>query len=189
MRAALATCLLLVALLAPGVSAAPTDGLPADAQDRLMGLLRAYEHQPTAEEFKALGEGVREALIAVAQDGDEVALVRGRAAFALAFYPDATARQALEGLLAQPELSDLILRRALDALARAFPDTSVSHITPYLDDGRTELREAAAKALGMLGTPAALRALRRRAARERDDAVRTVLEGEIARLEGSAAAE
>ena len=189
MRAVPVSLLLLVALLVPGVSAAQSAGFSAEAQDKLMGLLRAYEHQPTAEEFKALGDGVRDALIAVAQDGDEVALVRGRAVFALAFYPDAATREAIEGLLDHPGLSDLILSRALDALARAFPDSSVSRIAPYLDDDRTAMREAAARALGTLGSPAALRALRRRVDRERVDAVRTVLLDEIARLEGSAAAE
>lgn len=177
---------MLVALLAPALAAADPTGLSAESQTRLMGLLRAYEYQATADDFAKLGEGTRDALIAVALDEAEAPLVRGRAAFALGWFPDETSRRTLTGLLARPELSDLILRRALDGLATGFGEDAVSTIAPYLDDERTAVRETAAGALGRIGGAKALRALRRRVDREPDEVVRGALEREIRRIEGSA---
>lgn len=180
---------MLVACLVPALAAAEPAALSADAHARMMGLLRSYEYQPTAADFAQLGEGTRDALIAVALDEAELPLVRGRAAYALGWFPDEVSRRALLELLAHPDLSDLILRRAIDGLANGFGTDAVSTIAPYLDDERTAVREAAAAALGRVGGAAALRALRRRAGRETDDVVRATLEREIRRIEGSASNE
>jgi HEAT repeat protein len=177
---------IVVALLAPALAVAEPTVLSAESQTRMMGLLRAIEFQPTADDFRQLGEGTREALIAVALNEAETALVRGRAAFALGWFPDETSRRTLERLLARPELSDVILRRAIDGLATGFGEDAVSVISPYLDDARTAVRETAATALGRIAGTKALRALRRRVGRETDDVIRTVLEREIQRIEGSA---
>jgi len=177
---------MLVAWLAPTLAAAEPTALSAEAHARMMGLLRAYERQPTADDFTRLGPGARDALIEVALDEAEPPLVRGRAAYALGWFPDDVSKRALLELLAHPDLSDLILRRAIDGLATGFGRDAVSAIAPYLDDERTAVRETAAAALGRVGGPAALRALRRRAGRETDDVVRETLEREIRRIEGSA---
>jgi HEAT repeat protein len=177
---------ILVALLAPALAVAEPTTLPAEAQGQLLGLLRAIEYQPTADDFVKLGDGVRDALVAVALDEAEVPLVRGRAAYALGWFPDATSRRTLDGLLARPELSDLILRRAIDGLATGFGQDAVSSIAPFLDDERTAVRETAAAALGRIGGSKALRALRRRVDREPNDVVRATVEQEIRRIEGSA---
>ncbi|MBI5498905.1 MAG: HEAT repeat domain-containing protein [Deltaproteobacteria bacterium] len=192
MRRSLRTCVVVLALLAPaGAAADEPAALPDAALERLSGLLRAYEHQPTAEEFAALGErdAVRDALIGIVGDEAEVALLRGRAIVALGYFPDDATRRAIEGVLDRPELSDIILRRAIETMAHAFREVGLSHISPYLDDERSDVREAAALALGEIGTPAALRALRRRLDRERTDAVRAAIEHEVRRLEDAAAVE
>jgi len=177
----------LVLLAAVGAAADGSRALSAEATERLTGLLRAYEQQPTAEDFLALGEKelVRDALIGLVADDSQVALLRGRAIVALGFFADESSRRAIEAVLDRPDLSDIILRRALETMARAFRDAGISRITPYLDDARTDVREAAACALGEIGTPEALRALRRRLDRETVDVVRTALEREIGRLEAA----
>lgn len=180
---------ILVGLFAPAPATAEPAALSADAYARMMALLRSYEHQPTAADFRQLGEGARDALIEVALDEEELPLVRGRAAYALGWFPDEISRRALEGLLARPDLSDLILRRAIDGMATGFGEDAVSSIAPYLDDERTAVRETAAEALGRIGGAKALRALRRRAARETDEVVREAIEREILRIEGSASSQ
>ena len=175
----------LVLLAAAGAAADEPRALSAEATERLTGLLRAYEQQPTAEDFLALGEKdlVRDALIGMVADDSQVALLRGRAIVALGFFADDASRRAIEGVLDRPGLSDIILRRALETMARAFRDAGISRITPYLDDARTDVREAAARALGEIGTPEALRALRRRLDRETSDVVRTTIDAQIRRIE------
>jgi HEAT repeat protein len=191
MRAALVSSAIVFALLAPSLAAAQDSGLAPEAQEKLVGLLRAYEHVPTAEEFKALGDGtaVRDALIRLAQSDDQAPLLRGNACLALAFYPDDTTRRAVEGLLDRPELSDLVLRRAIATMARSFGAAGLSRLAAYLDDERDAVREAAAQGLGDIGTPAALRALRRRLDHETAEAVQTTLRQQITRLEAATAAE
>ncbi|MBI5486682.1 MAG: HEAT repeat domain-containing protein [Deltaproteobacteria bacterium] len=181
-----------LALLVPAGAAADEPAALSDAaMERLSGLLHAYEHQPTAGEFEALGERdlVRDALIRIVGDDAEVALLRGRAIVALGYFPDETSRRAIEGVLDRPELSDIILRRAIETMAHAYREAGLSRISPYLDDARSDVREAAAVALGEIGTAAALRALRRRLAREETAVVRTTIEREVRRLEEAAAAE
>jgi hypothetical protein len=191
MRGALVSSAIVLAVLVPLSASAQQTGLAPGAQEKLVGLLRAYEHVPTAEEFKALGEGplVRDALIRLAQSDEEAPLLRGNAVLALAFYPDAVTRRAVEGLLDRPELSDMILRRALATLARGWGEAGLSRIAAYLDDERDVVREAAAEALGTIGTPSALRALRRRLDSETAEAVQTTIRQQITRLEAATAAE
>jgi hypothetical protein len=191
MRRALVSSAIVLALLVPLAASAQQAGLAPEAQEKLVGLLRAYEHVPTAEEFKALGEGtlVRDALIRLVQSDAEPALLRGNAVLALAFYPDDTTRRAVDGLLDRPELSDMILRRALATLARGWGEAGLSRITAYLDDARDVVREAAAEALGTIGTPSALRALRRRLERETVETVKATIRLQITRLEAVTAAE
>ncbi|MBN1774752.1 MAG: HEAT repeat domain-containing protein [Deltaproteobacteria bacterium] len=180
---------ILVALLVPALAGAEPKVLSADGHSRMMGLLRSYEYQPTADDFVQLGDGARDALVEVALDEAEQPLIRGRAAYALGWFPDEVSRRTLTGLLARPELSDLILRRAIDGLATGFGEDAVSCIAPYLDDERTAVRETAAAALGRIGGAKALRALRRRVARETNDVVRGAFEEAIRRIEGSASNE
>ena len=189
MRGLRCASVLVALLLVPASAFGQGSSISPESREKLQKLLLAYEHRPTAEEFLALGDGVRDALIAVAQNADEAALLRGRAVTALVYYPDDASRQCIETLLDQPELSDIILRPAIAALAKAFAGSAATRIAPYLDDERSVVREEAARALGDIGTPTALRALRRRLDREGEDVVRGALESAIRRIEASAAAE
>ena len=183
--------ILLVLAVSAGAVADEPGMLSPEARERLTGLLRAYEHQATAEDFLSLGDKalVRDALIEIVVDDGQAALLRGRAVVALGFFPDEASRRAIEGVLDRPELSDIILRRALETMAHAFADAGISRLTPYLDDARPDVRETAARALGEIGSPEALRALRRRLDRETTDVVREALETQIRRLEGTTTVE
>lgn len=180
----IAPALVAMAFLAASEEAqAQAAGTPAEARERVMGLLMAYEHVPDAAEFTSLGPAAHEALLAAAPDGTLPPFVRGRAVWALAFFPDRATRQTIETLLDDPDLDEMIVRRALGALAAAFGDESLGRVRGYLDDPRPDVREAAARALGEIGGAAALRALQRRLGRERAAQVRETIAEEIARVE------
>jgi HEAT repeat protein len=189
MRGLRCVSVLVAALLLPAVAFGQSSAISPESREKLEALLEAYEHRPTAEEFLALGDGVRDALIGIAQNADEAALVRGRAVTSLVYYPDDVSRRCIESLLDRPELSDIILRPAIAALAQAFAGSAVTRISPYLDDERSAVREEAARALGDIGTPTALRALRRRLDREGEDVVRGALQSAIRRIETTVTAE
>jgi HEAT repeat protein len=182
MRCLRCVSVLVAALLLPAVAFGQSAGLSSESRAKLEKLLLAYEHRPTAEEFLALGDGVRDELIGIAQNADKAALVRGRAVTALVFYPDDVSRQCIESLLDRPELSDIILRPAIATLAKAFAGSAATHVAPYLDDERSVVREEAARALGDIATPESLRALRRRVDRESNEVVLDALAAAIHRV-------
>jgi len=189
MRGVRCISVLAAVLLLPAAAFGQSQGMSAESRAKLDKLLMAYEHRPTAEEFLALGDGVRDALIGIAQDEEKAALLRGRAVTALAWYPDDVSRRCVESLLDRPELSDIILRPAIATLAKAFAGAAVSRIMPYLDDERSAVREEAARALGDIATADALRALRRRVDRESEEVVLRALQDAIRRATATSGAQ
>jgi HEAT repeat protein len=188
MRRAASAVVLTVLLGAPAAPAQTADA-PASTADRVQALLLAYEHVPTAGEVQALGAEGRDLLIARALDPAEKTLLRARAVWALAFFPDDTTRRALESLLEQRDLPEAVLRRAIGALAGAFGEAALPRVARHLDDPRPDVREAAARAVGGIGGDEALRALRARAEIERSDVVKRTIVEEIRRIEAAGSAE
>lgn len=161
--------MLLVAALAP--SARADEALRAKVVD----LLSAYEDPAGAAEWRALGVGAGAELYALAQDTSLSHTRRAGAVYALGFFPTDTHRALLAGL-ATTEGSDALLRRkAVYALGTGWGDGALPELSRALAAPDTQLRNAAARALGKVATVGARDALRARLDVEADPAVRTTL--------------
>jgi HEAT repeat protein len=173
------TLVIALALPAPAVAQQATDDA---VRARVEALLSAYEATPPADAFTSLGSEGRDALLAIAADVRAAPFARGRAAWALQHFPEEPVREALERLLSESDLPDVILRRAIESLA-VFGEREVSVVAPYLEDRRLEVRETAARSLARIGGSAVLRAFRRRIDREPDEAFEAWLRAEADRIE------
>ena len=149
---------------------------PALADDALRGkvndLLLAFETPADAEDYQALGPGVEAELMAVAQDDEQAISKRARALQALAYVPSAEGRAYIEAVLADPGQESLLRRQAAIALATGWPTDNAAPLTAALNDGDTQLRIAAAKALALSKDPKAPAALEARLAIEENEAVK-----------------
>lgn len=177
--------LLVLCLLAAPLAARAQQPTNDTVKDRVMALLAAFEHVPSAEEFTSLGSGAQDVLVSVAKDEAQAPFVRGRAVWALQYFPNDATRTTIAALLACDDLDESIVERAVQALAFAFGQGALANVRGYLDDGRADVREAAARALGTIGGDEAVRILRRRLDREGNGAVRSAIEEEIRRVEGA----
>jgi len=129
-------------------------------------LLSAIDFVPARSDLDpVMGSTPTQELIALANSADEG--VRVRAIRALAQYPAPETRDALVALIQDPKASGglrVVLRRAaLEALAEIGTPDDVEIITPYLEVTNAperDLRAAAAHALRVLGSTAAVPALR-----------------------------
>jgi hypothetical protein len=176
LRAALATLALVSVLLtAQGAHATPPDV----AQVR--ELLSGYEGGPAESTWRALGPETLGVLIALYDAQDEAPYVRQRAVAAAAYYPSPAARTFLRAVLVTPGQSDLFVRTAVDALARAFGAAAWDEVRPYLAHPAVTVRMGAVRAAVRIGTPATRDALRARLRTEQDAEVREALTAALAR--------
>ncbi len=170
-RPLLISLVVAVTLAAPALVLADPPSL-----NRVRQMLSAYEEVPPATAWRALGPRTLEVLIALYNDPSEPAYVRLRSVAVAAHYPTPACRTFLRAVAQAPGQSDLFVRNAVLALGQAFGPAAVADIEPYLGHLEPVVREASIRALRRIGTPDALRAIRRRAALERDAVVRETLE-------------
>ncbi len=167
---------LAAALLAPGAAhAAPPDA------GHVRELLSGYEGGPAEATWRALGPETLAVLIALYDAPQEAPFVRQRAIAAAAYYPSAATRTFLHAVLVTPGQSDLFLRTAVDALARAFGADAWAEVQPWLAHPAVTVRMGAVRAAVRIGTPATRTALRARLRVEQDAEVRDALTAALAR--------
>ncbi|MES2644667.1 MAG: HEAT repeat domain-containing protein [Myxococcota bacterium] len=161
--------MLLVAALSPAARA--DEALRA----KVIDLLSAYEEPANAADWRGLGAGAGAELYVLAQDGTLSPTKRAGAVYALGFFPTDTHRALLASLASTDGTDALLRRKAVYALAAGWGDGALSELSRALAAPDTQLRVAAARALGRVGTPGATAALRGRLAIEADATVRTTL--------------
>lgn len=151
----------------------------ADTRGAVLDLLNAYEDGPTAEQLRALGDGVGSELLAIATDASVPLSRRARAVSALQHFRSdaAVAWLAVELSTGEP----ILRRKAAWSLAILEGDAAIPALGAALADPDVQLRMAAAHALGGLGTPAAKVALQARLDAETDAVVRATLTQEVSR--------
>ncbi len=161
--------MLLVAAATP--SAFADDTMRAQVLD----LLSAYETPAGAAEWRALGASAGVELYAVAQDAGLSHTRRAGAVYALGFFPTEAHRAYLAGLATTDGADAMLRRKAVYALGAGWGDNAVPELSRALAAPDVQLRAAAARALGQVGTPGAQDALRARLAAESDTMVRTTV--------------
>lgn len=171
------SCLLLAASSAP----ASAQATPAPSRDGVRQILSAYEGGPTAAEWRAMGPQTLAVLVSLYDDSSQPAYVRLRVLSAVASFPTPATRTFLLAATRAPGQSDLFVREAVLSLGRAFGAGALDDVTPFLGSRETVVREAAARSLALIGTPAAREALRRRLVLEPDATVRATLETALRR--------
>jgi len=149
-------------VLAAGAAAGPLNA-------SVMSLLDAYEAPVDAASVRALGEGAAAELVAVAKDPSVPPTRRARAITALR-YVEATdeVATALRDHLAS---ESLLRRHAALSLAAVLGAAAIDDLEPLLADDDAQVRIAAARGLGRIGTERARAVLSARAAVETVPAV------------------
>jgi len=142
---------------------------------RVRQMLSGYETIPGRAQWRAMGSDTLRVLVALYSDPSEPAYVRLRSVSVAAHYPIPATRTFLRAVLAAPQQSDLFLRQALLAMARAFGASAKDDVAPFLTHPEPVAREAAVQALDEIGTDDALALLRPRLQSETHLAVRDAL--------------
>ncbi len=142
-------------------------------RDAVMDVLNAYEDVPTQADLAALGDGIDQELMEIADDHAVPSTRRGRAISALQHYRTDAVRAFLD---AHVDAADkgILRRKSVYSLA-AWGDAAVDKIATALADDDVQLRIAAASALGSIGTDEAKAALTARQAVESETAVSDAL--------------
>lgn len=186
----LASLVLAAAVLVPAAaSAQTTQELSADS---VAAMLTGFEQGPEAERWSAIGPAVVPVLAEIASDAQRPGFVRIRAITAAGHFATPEARGMLRAALRSPE--PLFVRAAALAMHRAFGASALRELVPLLAAGDTAVREAAIRTVGAIAAQSTRDAtlrdeartqLRRRLAREPDEALREELERRISGVGGS----
>jgi len=168
--------LVLTALLAAPVTAQETD---EDLRRSVETLLGGFEKPAGDADWAALGEPAVPHLLAIARDEAQPRSTRARAITAMGNFDTPDVRSYLVEILDSGDAT--LQRKALRPLARTAGAEEMSRIAGFLDSDNTTLREAAAHALGLIGTDEARALLTARLAVETSEAVTQAIEEELSR--------
>ena len=152
----------------------------SDLRSTVETMLAGFEKTATDAEWQALGPEAVPHLLAIAGDGEGTRSTRARAINALGNFATPDVVTYLSGLLA-PGGDATLQRKALRSLARTAGAEQLPLIAGYLEHDDAVLREAAAHALGLIGTEEARQALQARRSVETSTAVRKAIDAELAR--------
>jgi hypothetical protein len=154
-----------------------------DLHGRVTDLLSGIENPATEADWIALGSGAATELIAVANDANALPTHRGNALVALGYFPSSTTEALLTQWVVGEGSDSLLRRKACLGLARGFGDNAVSSLTVALSSADVQLRAAAGRALGEIGSEAAKAAISTRLSTESNASVRDTLSRALASKE------
>lgn len=151
-----------------------------DLRQPVMDQLSGVEAAPTAASLQAIGDAdaVRDELIALSRDASLPHSHRLRALHALGWFPSEASRSVLTEALAGDDRH--AARKAVYALGIGWSDGAVPELRQALSANDTQLRIAAAKALGGVASPAAHDALKARLPTESSDTVKAEIQKSLA---------
>lgn len=162
---------------------APTAPAKGDLRSQVEALLSGYERVPTAEDWKRLGPEALEVLEAIFQDPKALPSTRTRAVASMALVDNPAAVQRLVAISADSSVDEQYRSTAALALGRRGGPGAFEAVQPLLDDPSARVRDAAARALGSLGTPKARQVLELRLEKEEDPVVREAIQRSLTKLE------
>lgn len=151
----------------------PVEPMEIEAKDaalveRVRALLSGYEHVPSAEDWKKVGEpaDVAAALMAIAAEPNAKTMTAARATSSLGFFPRPEVSAFLVSRMADEKLAPTLRGKAAIAVGLAFGDERADEIAALLSSPDAGLREDAVRAFRHLMSPAAERFLEGRVAQE-----------------------
>lgn len=147
-------------------------------REPVLTALSGVEDVPTADNLRALGSGVEAELLEIAQDANVARTRRARAVQALGWFPSPASRSFLEQTLGVTDR--LMARKAAYALANGWGNDAVPVLTIALGNDDVQLRDAAARALAIVGSSAADAALRERLSVETNETVQATIQSVLA---------
>jgi HEAT repeat protein len=152
---------------------------PAHADEALrskcIDLLAAYDDPATAEDWRALGDGAPAELMAIARDSKVSSTRRAGAVLALGWFPTPETRTYVTTVLYDVDAANILRRKATFALGNGWGEQAMPELVATLASEDVQLRQAAARAIAKLGTPAAKTALQERLTVEPDRVVRDLI--------------
>jgi HEAT repeat protein len=151
------------------------------SRERVRAMLSGIEDLPSDDDWRRTGDAALPILMEIYNDLREPGFVRIRAIGASGAFPREATRTFLLAVARAEGQSDLFVREAVNAMARAFGRNAVSDLGPYLSHREPVVREATARAFGRIGGPDATRLLRARLSAERDEVVREAIQAALSR--------
>ncbi|MBI3185838.1 MAG: HEAT repeat domain-containing protein [Myxococcales bacterium] len=156
---------------------------PQDMKVRVLALISGYERVPTEEEFKELGPGALAVLDELYADASQLPTTRTRAVASMALVDNPEAEKRLQDLVADPKVDVQYRSTAVAALAHRAGEKALSTLAPLLESEEPRMRDAAARALGRIGTAEARKTLEERLGKEQDAAVREAIQQSLTKME------
>ena len=144
-----------------------------DLDRQVKDLLGQMDSPATAEDYRALGEGVDAVLVQVALDESQPRTQRGRAVQALGYFPTESTQETLTTLLGGDDST--LKRKAVFALCIGWDAAALPLVEPALSDEDVQVRISTAKALAMIEGDAADALLTARLEVETEPAVQKAL--------------
>ncbi len=167
--------LLIASLIAPSAQADAPASADEGARSPLLGLLSGYEHAPSAATLRSVGPSAGDELMVIAQDPSLSPTQRAGAVYALGYFPTDTHRAYLAALVKDDRADPMLRRKAVFALGNGWGDDALPLLAEALGQPDLQLRAAAARSVGRLGSPAAHTLLRDRLAAEPPGMVRGLI--------------
>jgi len=135
-------------------------------RDRLLGMLSGYEYVPSESEVKALGPGVLEVLMEIAEDPEVLLFRQVRAVSLLGYFSGSEVSGYLRGVVGREDQKRILVQTGLRSLARSGGVGSIGFIEVYLKSEDRFVRSAAIEALGSIPEDSAVEVLERARTRE-----------------------
>ena len=168
------------ALLVAGSVVLLCDAVAAKPVDNITDALSGIDYVPSQTDLDAILDAPVDDLIAIAADEQADQGIRMRAYRALALYPTPVCEDALRLAIAT-YAADVVgaevlyLRAAMESLAIVAHADAVADLTPRLNHPSRDIRTAAARALEVTGSAAAVNPLRARLVDEKVEQVRQAI--------------
>ncbi len=171
--------LTLIALCCALLSPAVADASDEDVRQTVEAMLAGFEKPADDAAWVTFGDQAVPHLLAIAGDEGRPRSTRMRAVAAMGNFDRPEVRAHLRDVLTAGDAP--LQRKALRSLAMIAGADELPLLASFLDVDDTTLREAAAHALGTVGTAEARAALEARRARETSTAVLKAIDEELAR--------
>lgn len=170
------------AAVAPGVGGAAAPAPSRPISERLTEVFGGYEYVPHREDLLSIAPEAElvPALWALYQTPGQRLIVRTQALVSLRFFPSGQVKSWYEQVLGDAKTVDAVRRPLVKAYGFAFGEQAVDALGSLLGHADLYTRDAAARALGAIGTQSARNLLTARAKVESEPSVRSTIDAQLA---------